>query len=152
MFRSYFKTAWRSLVRRRFYSAVNIFGLSVGIAFTMLIAVYIWSELQINQNLNNPKQLYLLESKWKQAGMGAEFKTQAPLAKLLKDQFPDLVVNYYRWDWVSTIVSKGNEHFRDSLQIGDTTLVTMFGFPVLYAIIFTGRDKTQPVQFLFLLL
>lgn len=132
MFRSCFTIAWRSLVRRRFYTAINIFGLSVGIVFTMLIGAYVYNEVEVNQTLRNPEQLYLLESKWKQAGMGAEFKTVAPLAKLLSEQFPDLVSNYYRWDWVSTIVSNGEKRFRDSLQIGDTSLVTMFGFPVLY--------------------
>lgn len=132
MIRNYIKIAWRSLIKHKLYSTVNIFGLSTGILFTLLIAAYVWSEVQVNRNLNNPGQLYLLESKWKQDGMESEFKTVSPLAKLLKDQNPDLVSNYYRWDWVSTIVSNGDKHFRDSLQIGDTTLVTMFGFPVLY--------------------
>ena len=33
MLRNYFKIAWRQVARRKFYSLVNVLGLSVGIAF-----------------------------------------------------------------------------------------------------------------------
>lgn len=32
MFRNYFKIAWRNIIKSRFYSAVNIIGLSTGVA------------------------------------------------------------------------------------------------------------------------
>lgn len=37
MFKNYFKTAWRSLMNNKFYSALNITGLTVGLAVGLLI-------------------------------------------------------------------------------------------------------------------
>ncbi len=41
MIKNYFKTAWRSLWKNRTFSAINIFGLSVGIAAFLLIINYL---------------------------------------------------------------------------------------------------------------
>lgn len=43
MLRDYFITAWRNLTRNKVYSAINIFGLAVGLAtcvITLLFAYY----------------------------------------------------------------------------------------------------------------
>jgi hypothetical protein len=64
--------------------------------------------------------------------MGMELTTAGPLAKALREQYPDLVANYYRWDGVTSTVSKGDHIFREGVQIGDSTLLTMFGFKLLY--------------------
>jgi len=50
----------------------------------------------------------------------------------LKEQFPALVTNYYRWLWKSTVVSNGDRHFRENVQLGDTSFLTIFGFSLLY--------------------
>ena len=40
-----------NIIKSRFYSMVKIIGLAAGIAFTLIIASYVWSELQVNRNL-----------------------------------------------------------------------------------------------------
>lgn len=59
-------------------------------------------------------------------------KTISPLAKALKEEYPELVQNYFRYDPVTTIVSAGMNHFKENIAIGDTTLVSMYGFPLAY--------------------
>ena len=133
MLRNYLKIAWRNLIKRKFYSAINIFGLSAGIAFVLLIAGYVWNELQVNSNIKNANRIFLLKSKFKTDETG--FITAAvpnPLSKTLKEEFPNLVTNYYRWLWKSTVVSNGDKHFRENVQMGDTTLISMFNLPLLY--------------------
>lgn len=132
MLHNYFKIAWRNLLRRRFYAAVNIFGLSVGMTFAFLIFSYVYGELRVNMDLRNAGAQYMLTSKWKKADMGLNITTPAPLGKSLKDNYPNLVANYYRFDGVSATVSKGEQHFKESIQIGDSTLLTMYGFPLLH--------------------
>lgn len=131
MFKTYFKTAWRNIYKSKFYSLVNIFGLAVGIAFTLLIGVYVWSELSVNAKLKNAGNQYILQSKWKDPNMGMELTSVGPLAKALKETYPNLVANYYRWDGITSTVSKGDKIFREGLQIGDSTLLTMYGFKLL---------------------
>src|ERR1700733_11161769 len=42
--RNYYRTAVRQIARSRFHSLLNITGLSVGIAFFLLIGAFAWSE------------------------------------------------------------------------------------------------------------
>src|ERR1700686_470515 len=98
MIKNYFKIAWRNITKNKFYASVNIIGLSTGIAFTLLIGAYVWSELQVNKNLKNADRQYILQSKWKDPNQGLELTTIGPLAKALREQYSDLVANYYRWD------------------------------------------------------
>src|SRR5215217_4548364 len=109
MLKNYFKIAWRNIIKNRFYSAVNIMGLSAGIAFTLLVAGYIWNELQVNKDLKNADRQYIIQSKWKDPNQGFYLATLGPLAKALKENYPSLVTNYYRFDGISSNISKGDK-------------------------------------------
>lgn len=128
MLKNYIKIAWRNIVKGRLYSVVNIIGLSAGIAFAMLVSGYVWSELQVNSNLKNADRQYILQSDWKDPNMGLSLTTLGPLAKLLKEKYPNLVANYYRWDGVTSTVSKGEKCFREGIQLCDSTMMNMYGF------------------------
>lgn len=45
MYKSYFKIGWRNLVRNRGYSFINIGGLALGMAVTLLIGLWVFDEL-----------------------------------------------------------------------------------------------------------
>ncbi|MFD0792588.1 ABC transporter permease [Mucilaginibacter litoreus] len=137
MLQNYFTIAWRNIIKHKLFSLINIFGLSVGIAFTLLIAAYVWHEVSVNHDLRNADNQYIIQSKWKDPNMGYELTALAPMPKALKNEYPNLVANYYHWDGVSSTVSRGDKHFRESLQIGDSTFTTMYGFKFLY-----GDSKT----------
>jgi len=132
MLKNYFTIAWRSLWKNKVYSIINILGLSIGIAFSFLIGAYVWGELQVNGNLKDADNQYILQSKWKDPNMGIEITSLAQLPKALKEVYPTLVANYYHWDAISSNVSKGEKHFRESIQIGDSTLLSMYGFGLLH--------------------
>ena len=131
MFRNYIKTGWRNIRKNGFQSFINVFGLSVGVLFTLLIASYVYNELRINKNLKNAGNHYFLLTEWKDPNLGADITTIAPLAKRLKEDYPNLVANYYRWDGITSVVSKGDKHFREGIQLGDSTILSMFGFELL---------------------
>lgn len=137
MLKSYIKVAWRNIIKNCLHSAINIAGLSIGIAFSLLMGAYVWNELQVNNHLKNADNQYIIQSKWKDPNMGYEIATLGPLAKELKEQYPTLVANYYRFDGITSNVSKGDKHFREGLQICDTTMLNMYGFSLLH-----GNAKT----------
>jgi putative ABC transport system permease protein len=58
MFRNYFKTAFRNLQRNKVYSAINILGLSLGLACGMLIILYVKDEVSYDRFHNNVSQIY----------------------------------------------------------------------------------------------
>jgi putative ABC transport system permease protein len=131
MFANYCKTAFRTIARSRAYSFINIIGLSTGMAFTLVIAAYCRGEWQVNRQLRNADRQYILLSDWKDPNMGYRLATLAPLAKALKENYPTLVANYYRFDVVGAIVTVDGRSFREGLQMGDSTLLSMYGFPLI---------------------
>ena len=136
MFKNYFKIAWRNIIKYRFHSLVNIGGLAVGIAFAFLIGAYVWDAFHVNSSLKNENNQYIIQSSYGNDPT-LSLTTVGNLAKALKEQYPGLVANYYRWDGITSTVSKGDKHFREGMQINDSTIFSMYGFPVLY-----GNIKT----------
>jgi len=132
MLKNYFKIAWRNLWKNKVFSLINILGLSVGIAFTLLIGAYVWGELRVNSGLKDAGNQYIILSKWKDPNMGSDIASIAALPNALKINYPGLVKNYYHFDGITGNVSHNNMHFRESMQLGDTTLLTMYGFKLLY--------------------
>src|SRR5436189_4936051 len=53
MFKNYFKTAWRSLIKDKMHSFINIAGLSIGMAVAVLIGLWIYDELSFDKNFDN---------------------------------------------------------------------------------------------------
>lgn len=53
MLKSYFKIAWRNLIKSKGYSAINIGGLAVGMAVALLIGLWIYDELSFNKYHKN---------------------------------------------------------------------------------------------------
>jgi ABC-type antimicrobial peptide transport system permease subunit len=136
MLKNYLKIAWRNIVKYRFYSAVNIGGLSIGIAFAFLIGAFVWDACQVNSTLKNVNNQYIIQSTYG-TDKTWSLTTVGYLGKALREQYPDLVANYYRWDGITSTVSKGDKHFREGMQINDSTIISMYGFPVLH-----GNEKT----------
>jgi len=132
MIRNYLKIALRNLARHRLFSAINILGLSVGIAFSLLIGVYIIGEKQVNADIRNVDRQYIVKSDWKVKEMGIDITTVGPLPKTMREEYPHLVANYYRFNPVTNVISAGDKHFKEDIAICDTTLVSMYGFPLLY--------------------
>ena len=53
MFKNYIKIAFRNLLKNRVYSLINISGLAIGMAATILIALWIFDELNKNSHFEN---------------------------------------------------------------------------------------------------
>ena len=141
MIKNYIKLAWRNLRKQKVFSMINIFGLSVGISIVLLVSSFIYSEATINAGIKNNDRIYMVQSKWKNPDMGFDFSTLAPLAKTLAQQYPTLISNYYHHDGITSIVSKGDKKFSEGLQVGDSTLLDMFGFELLQGNAKTALNK-----------
>lgn len=132
MLQNYLKLAYRNVRKNGFYSVLNVLGLWAGILFALLIGAHVWSELQVNQQLRHAGQQYFLTSIWKNPNIGMDITSAGPLGKRLKETYPHLVANYYRWDGIKSDVVKANKVFRENIQIGDSTFIPMFGFELLH--------------------
>jgi hypothetical protein len=58
MFRNYFKTAWRNLLKNKTFSVINVLGLAIGIASFLLIVNYLRFEYSFDEFNANKDRIY----------------------------------------------------------------------------------------------
>ena len=91
MLRSYFKIAWRNLMKSKTFSFINIFGLSTGLACCLLIAIYLFHETSYDNYHKNINNLYQLGTTFVKDGKEDRTpNTPAPMAQAMKNEFPEI--------------------------------------------------------------
>ena len=60
MFKNYFKSAWRNIIRSKGYSALNISGLATGMAVALLIGLWVHKEYSYDKFLSGYQEAYLV--------------------------------------------------------------------------------------------
>jgi len=91
MFRNYFKTAWRNLVKQKFYSLIKIGGFAIGIAACLLIALFILNELSYDKNYKDGTRIFRVVGVSKDGGtLNKNVSFPAPFAKAIKDELPEI--------------------------------------------------------------
>jgi len=92
MLGNYIKLALRNLARDRFYAAISVLGLSVGILCAILIMLYITDELSYDRHNEKHRDIYRLESLYTISGKDtAAAATAIPLGVALKDEYPEII-------------------------------------------------------------
>jgi putative ABC transport system permease protein len=88
MFRNFFRTASRNIVKNKAYSTINFIGLTCGLSLALLIITYVRSEMSFDQFHHNIENLYRIQYK---APNGLELATSPPpIAPKLKEYFPEV--------------------------------------------------------------
>ncbi len=147
MIKNYLKIGWRSLMRQRLFSVINIFGLGIGLCAAYLITIFTWDEYVMNSWVKNVDRHYFLESDWKEGRSGLEITTLAPLGRSLKETYPHLVANYFTVHARSCNVSNATlkKSFRLDLQVADGEFITSYGLPLIYGDSETALDDPSTV-------
>ncbi|QGY44621.1 FtsX-like permease family protein [Maribellus comscasis] len=89
MFKNYLKTTLRFLKQNKLFAGINVLGLSLALAASFIILLYIINEISYNRGYENRKQIYRIVNNY------LEFKntmagTPYVLASALKDEFPQV--------------------------------------------------------------
>ena len=109
MFGNYFKIAWRNLFKNKTLSFINIFGLSVGMAFALVIGLWISYEKSFDNFHKNIDRLAIVRKHTLfNNEKGTQISIMLPLANELKNSYPE-IKRVSRMDW-------GNNH---SLMVGN---------------------------------
>ena len=91
MVRNYLKTAWRSLLRSKAFSFINIFGLGLGIACSLLIYLWVTDELSVDAFHSNKSNIYAVyERVFSEGKPDAGYYTAGSLATELKRKIPEV--------------------------------------------------------------
>jgi putative ABC transport system permease protein len=91
MLRTYLKTAWRSIVRNKSFSFINITGLAIGIAASLLLYIVVRYETSYDTFQKNYHRIYRIVTQDKFSdGITYNSGIPVPALKALRSEFPNL--------------------------------------------------------------
>ena len=141
MLKNYLKIALRNIRKNKAYSMINIFGLAIGMACFILIALYIKYELSYDRFHKDYERIYRIDvqNDFTIAGSDLFNKTPAPLAEVLKTECPGIeFATRLREESRSALIqADDNSYLDDKLFYTDPDFLTMFSFPLI-----SGNPKT----------
>jgi len=133
MFKNYFKTTFRSLLKNKTYSFLNIFGLAVGIACAAFIFLWVEDELTFNHNFAKRDYLYhVMQNEKNDAGISTNGSTPGPLAAALKADIPG-IVNSGRLSWaMDELAVVDDKSIKENGMYADPSVLSMYALPFIY--------------------
>src|ERR1700759_4087724 len=96
MIKNYIKTAYRSLLKNKGFTLLNVLGLSVGLAVCLLIVFYVVDELGYDKYNVKADRIYRMSIDAKLNGNAGIYATsEKPWKDILESQFPQIEISAY---------------------------------------------------------
>jgi len=133
MITNYLKITKRNLLKHKFYTAINILGLAIGLACSLIITLFVLDELSYDKYHENSSRIYRVDSDIRFGGKDMHLAVApAPLAEALKNDYPEIEsVTRFR-SWGSFLVKKTDENFKEYNVIwADPAVFEVFTFDVI---------------------
>ena len=146
MFRNYFKTAMRNLRKNKLYSAINIFGLTVGLTACLLIGVYINHELSYDKFNVNASRIVRATMEYSSAGtVNTTATTGTKVGPQFKRVFPS--VEAYTRTFISHNVVRSGDKMFDEPRIlyADDAFFKIFSFHIIKGDASTALDAPDKI-------
>ena len=127
------KIAWRTLLRHRTYSGINLAGLAVGLATTLLILLWIHHELRYDRFHTNHDRIYrVMLNLSPPSGVTQTYESvPMPMTDALKREIPG-VARATRFSWGErTLFSYGDKSITEEGRSVEPDFLKMFHFPLL---------------------
>ncbi|KPK85050.1 MAG: hypothetical protein AMS27_08420 [Bacteroides sp. SM23_62_1] len=133
MIKNYFLTAIRNILRYKGFALINILGLSIGIAATLFILLWVQDELSFDKFHQYADRLYQVEEDQYYSGEIYHVTvTPYPSGPVWKEEIPEIEnASRYQWSY-GMLFSYGEKAFyEDNCVAVDSTFFSMFSFPVM---------------------
>jgi len=133
MLSNFFKTALRNIFRHKTYVIVNILGLAVGFACSLMIFLFVMYELsydQFNEKFDRIYRLYL-EGKFGETEIKGAW-TAAPTAKAFMEDFPEVETAVRMTTWDEAMIKIDDRRFIETkVALADSTFFDVFSIPMI---------------------
>ncbi|OQP52638.1 ABC transporter permease [Niastella yeongjuensis] len=143
MFRHYFQIAWRNLLKRKFYTLINVAGLAIGMTCCVLISVYLYHENSYDRYHTKRDRLYRVVQTFRTSEPGATMVAPtpqdyqvwgcAPVGPALQADFPEIekVVQFMSPNGM--LLQQGDKRVQqDNLLFMDSTAFDVFSWKMIY--------------------
>lgn len=145
MIKNYLKTAWRNLVKNKFYSLINVTGLSIGLAVGIMVLLWVQNELSYDKFHKNADNIYKINS---HLGTGTSAQvwngSPGPLMVFSK-QIPEIkqvvrINNVFE----QTLFTYGDKKIKESrLAFVDSTFFSLFDFKIMKG----NKERPMPEMY-----
>jgi len=133
MIKNYFKTAWRNLLKNKVYSFINILGLAVGMAVTILIGLWVWDEISYNKNFTNYEHIVRVKENSTASNSIRTFNSvPIPLSVDLRTKYASDFKRASMASWnLSNILASGDKKFSKTGMFVQPDFAKIFSFKMI---------------------
>ncbi len=131
MLKNFFKTALRSLRNNKTYSFINITGLAVSLAVSMLLLLWVKDELSYDRFHVHASDIYKLVPKFNDQNIW--YSTPAPIGVYAKKEVPEVqdACRIREYGNVSIFEYKDKKFTESHNCLADASFFSMFSFPLI---------------------
>src|SRR3982750_4340326 len=122
--------AARNFRKDKWYSLLNILGLTIGITFSLFLIFYIKDELNYDRYNKKADRIYRIVSYIQERDKNTDWTlTQAPLAATLKKDYPEVEESARFMNRERTLFKNGNNNFYETkIYYADSTVFNIFTY------------------------
>lgn len=132
MFYNYLKTAFRSVIKHKTHSVINVIGLAGSAAITMLIIFYAISVLTYDQFHEDSERIFFMyRDRATEGGTVPVYDTWFPMSEIVVDEFPTVESGTRLISAGITWVRSGEKRFEQAITYADSAMFKMFSFPLV---------------------
>lgn len=132
MLRNYFILTWRNLSRRKFYSTINILGLSLGLTAAAILILYTRHEKSYDKFHSSADRIYRVSGQNETTWFAALFASYSN--GIYKGEFPEVETTARLRRWTPRFMKYGEDKFFEKkILITDpgSTFFSLFDFPFI---------------------
>ena len=146
MLKNYLKVAWRHLVQHKGLSFINIFGLAIGMAFAILIGLWIQYETSFDKfHVNRDRVAIVLKNTLFNNQKNTQNSTPLPLYYAMKSEYPE-VKHASRMSWNNDFsLAVGDKKYKRQGIHVDPDFLRMFTFPLVKGSVQTALSDPNAI-------
>jgi len=134
MLKSYLIVTIRNFIRQKWYSIINLLGLTAGLTASMLIIIFIMHEMSYDRFHKNHENIYRAITNFNMGGKEQTFAlSQTPLGPEIQRRYPEFI-SYSRIhkSWNSILITKNEiQYYEKNIIAADSSFFDTFDFNIL---------------------
>lgn len=147
MFKNYLMFTTRLIKRDKFHYFLNFIGLSIGIACSIIIMLFLKNELTYDHHHENADRIYRISSSYDTSGKPLLYATSSPaLGPRLKEEYPE-IEEFVRIFVLPEVLFKSADKpfYQERIVFADPSILKAFTYPLLQGDIESCLDEPDTI-------
>ena len=142
MLKNYFKIAFRSLWKNRLFTAINVLGLSLGLASAGVLLLFIQRGITFDTFHRDNDQIYFVQT----ADVSGRYnQTVYPILEQMVKTFPEIETGTHVQGWNDVWLSHDGKDLQRQTKYVDSTFFDVFSFKLKYGNAATALKRKQSI-------